>query len=601
MSGIVGFINKSKNKKEIIKEMSLEISHRGPHNEDYYIDQDIAIGYRYMALDYEYDKIIYNEDNRYLIVCDGEVNNYDELREKLKHHKFKTDNYLEVIIHGYEEWKEEIFKKIRGTYALAIWDNKEKELVIARDGFGSKPLYYYKDIDNFMFSSESKAFLKNPEYKKELNEEILAAYLCFNSIPTSETFLKNVYKLSPGTYIKYKNNDIIMKEFFKLEFNVQDKELSEYVKEIDNAVKDSVKVNSNGKRVGSFLSSGIDSSYLVSLLKPCDTFTISYSDLKYSEIKYAKDLTEKLGINSNEVIVSKEEYIKDFDKIMYYMDEPLANPSLPAIYLLTREASKKVDVVFSGEGADELFGGYNVYQEELSMLGYMKIPFFIRRTLSMIASIFPDARGFNFLYRRGLKMEDYNIGLGRVFRDKEAISLLNNKEQIRTKDVVKPIYDKYKNNTNLEKRQVIDYYYWLINDFSFAVDKTSAMFSMIGRTPYLDNKVLEVSMKLPQSAKISKTETKIALRMAAKKSIPNESYKKKKLGFPVPLREWLREEYLYEIVKEEFESLEAKKIFRQDKILKLLENHKNNKKDNYKKIWCIYSFLVWYKEYFVKR
>lgn len=603
MSGIVGFVNKSNNKDKIIKDILSSIHHRGPDNEDYTIIDDVALGYCHLKVSTEYSKIIYNEDKNLALCCDGEVNNYEELKKQLEEcgHIFKTNSPLEAIVHGYEKWQTKIFKKIRGTFALVIYDKKNNEFICARDGWGSKPLYYYIDDSNFMYSSESKAFLENPNFKKEFNEKILSAYLCFNSIPTEETFFKNVYKLAPGNCIIYKDNSITKEEFFKLEFQAKEKDFNKYVDSIETAVKDSIKVNSREPNIGSFLSSGIDSSFLVSVLKPKETFTISYDSQKYNEETYAKDLTDKLKINNNAVKVDLNNYITDFDKLMYYMDEPLANPSLPAIYLLTKEASKKVKIVFSGEGADELFGGYNSYQEELSMSWYMKIPFIIRRTLSFLVSFFPDVRGLNFIYRRGLKLSDYNIGLGRIFRDKEALSIINSKEQIKNKEIVKPIYEKYKNNSTLEQRQAIDYYFWLVNDFGFAVDRTCSMMSMVGRTPYLDTLVYNSARELPTSAKISKTNTKIALRKAAERNIPNDSYKKKKLGFPVPLREWLKEETLYDKVKETFLSEESKKFFNQKKILKLLEDHKNNKKDNYKKIWTIYSFLIWYREYFIKR
>ena len=289
---------------------------------------------------------------------------------------------------------------------------------------------------------------------------------------------------------------------------------------------------------------------------------------------------------------------KEFPNIMYHMDEPLADPSAIALYFVAEIASKDVKVVMSGEGADEFFGGYGTYREDIEQLWYMKIPYFIRHAAAKVANIIPDARGFNFVWRRGQELKDYNIGLGRVMRDKEAQSLVKCQNQINTKDIVAPFYETYKNQSNTVQRQAIDFYFWLVRDFLHAVDRNTMMFGLEARTPFLDQKVYEVARKLPVSAKINKETTKPALREAAKRVIPNESYKKKKLGFPVPLREWIREEGLYKEIKEKFNSDVAEKFFDVKKINKLLDNHYTGKKDSYKKVWTIYTFIVWYNQFF---
>jgi asparagine synthase (glutamine-hydrolysing) len=280
------------------------------------------------------------------------------------------------------------------------------------------------------------------------------------------------------------------------------------------------------------------------------------------------------------------------------MDEPLADPSIIALHSVSELASRHVKVITSGEGADELFGGYNTYQEEVNQSWYMKIPFPLRRLASMIAGIFPEVRGFNFIWRRGQKLENYNIGLGRIFRDEESMKIVKCKNQIHTRDIVKPFYEEYKNNSTMIQRQMIDYYFWLVRDFLHGVDRITKMFGIEGRTPFLDKEVYEVAKRLAPNTKVDKLTTKIALRKAAEKVIPNESYKKKKLGFPVPLREWVREEELYNEIKEKFNSKTAEKYFDIKRINKLLEDHKSGKKDCYKKVWTIYTFIVWYNEYF---
>lgn len=604
MCGITGFIStrSKKEKKAIIKQMNKRIEHRGPDAEGIYVDDEIALGHKRLSIiDLNTgNQPIYNEEKDIVIIFNGEIYNFQELRDKLKRkHKFKTNSDTEVLVHGYEEWGHNLTKKLRGMYAFAIWNSKEKELYMARDEWGIKPLYYYFNKDTLMFASEIKAFLDHPDFKKEFNDKILSAYLCFNSTPTEETFFKGVRRLKPGHQLIYKDGIVDIERFFKLEFNETEKDLDTIVGEIQEAMKDSVKYHQIADvEVGSFLSSGIDSSYLVSLAKPDKTYTVGSDNKKYDEISYAQDLANKLNIENKSKVISINEYIKNFPKIMYYMDEPISDPAAIALYFVSELASKDVKVVMSGEGADELFGGYNIYKEELDLGWYMRIPYFIRHFASNIASIFPDVRGLNFVYRRGQKLKDYNIGLGRVYRDKEAMRIVKCSNQIKTKDITAPYYEDYKDNSNVVQRQVIDFYFWLVNDFLHAVDRNTMMFSLEARTPFLDKKVYEVARQLPVSAKINKKNTKLALRLAAKKVIPNESYNKKKLGFPIPLREWMKEDLLYNEIKNKLQSDIANKFFDTKKVLKMLEQHRQGKKDTYKKVWNVYTFIIWYEQFF---
>lgn len=604
MCGIAGYIsNTKKPTKKILKAMTDRIAYRGPDAEGFFLDDRAALGHRRLSIiDLTTgNQPIYNETKDIAIVFNGEIYNYVELREELKKkkHVFTTSSDTEVLVHGYEEWGHELTKKLRGMFAFAIWNSKEKELYLARDGWGIKPLYYYENNNTLMFASEIKAFLDHPDFKKEFNEEILSAYLCFNSTPTEETFFKGVYRLEPGHQMIYKNGQKTIERFFKLEFEETEQDMDDIVKDISSAMVDSVKHHEIADvEVGSFLSSGIDSSYLVSVSRPDKTYTVGYDNPKYDEISYAEDLAKKLGITNKSKKITKEEYIEAFPTIMYHMDEPLADPSAIALYFVAQIASEDVKVVMSGEGADELFGGYNTYKEEIDQAWYMKIPYPIRRAASAIAGLLPEVRGFNFVYRRGRKLKDYNIGLGRIFRDEEAMKIVKCPNQIHTKDIVAPFYEEYQDNSNMVQRQVIDFYFWLVRDFLHAVDRNTMMFGLEARTPFLDKEVYEVARKLPTSAKINKETTKPALRAAAKEVIPNESYKKKKLGFPVPLREWIREDDLYKEIKEKFQSKEAEKFFDTKRIMKLLENHKSGKKDCYKKVWTIYTFLVWYDQFF---
>ncbi len=601
MCGIAGYVSDDKPSKQIIKSMTDKIAHRGPDGEGFYLDDNCALGHRRLAvLDLKTgSQPIYNKDKTKVIVYNGEVYNFKELKKELSEYKFTTKTDTEVILHGYEKWGKDVVKRLRGMFAIAIWDTEKKELFLARDSWGIKPLYYYQNNHTFMFASEIKAFLDHPLFHKKFNENILASYLCFNSSPTVETFFKGVFKVKPGYIVIHKEGITKEECFKKLIFKETEEELDVVTEKIKDAMKQSIKYHQIADvEIGSFLSSGIDSSYIVSLANINKTYTVGYDDPKYDEISYAKDLANKLGIENKSVKINEKEYLKALPDILYYMDEPLADPSGIALYFASKLASKDVKVVFSGEGADELFGGYNSYQEEISQKWYMRFPYIFRNMASKIASALPDVRGLNFLYRRGMNLKDYHIGLGRVFRDEEAIKLVKNKHQIKPMDIVAPFYEEYKDNSSMVQRQVIDYYFWLVNDFLHAVDRNTMMFGIEARTPYLDDTVFDVASKLSTSNKINKFQTKIALRNAAKDVIPTEAYKKKKLGFPVPLRKWMREDSLYNEIKTEFESDTAKKYFNKERIMKLLNDHKKGRKDCYKKVWTIYIFLLWYKRFF---
>ena len=605
MCGIVGYISKEKDKEKTIKKMADRIIHRGPDDCGYYIDEHVALGHRRLSIiDLKSGKQpMFNEDDTLVVVFNGEIYNYPELKEELKkhNHKFKTKSDTEVLLHGYEQWGKDLPKKLRGMFAFAIWDKKKETLFCARDYFGIKPFYYYQNGDTFLFASEIKSFLEHPDFDKQLNDSIVKAYLSFSFTPTNETFFKNVYRLEPGYSLTVKNGKITKDRFYTIEFSEHTKSYDEAVEEIASVMKDSVDHHMlSDVEVGSFLSSGIDSSYLVSLARPDKTYTVGYDIPRYNEIEYAKDLTDKLGISNTSKKITKEEYMEIIPKIMYHMDEPSADPAAIALYFVSNLASKDVKVVLSGEGADEFFGGYNIYRKDVDVGFYNKIPFFIRHFIAKIASHFKEGFGINFLIRRGMTLEESYIGVNRVFGENEIKKILKLKNQLSNQEITAPVYAEQKGKSDMIKMQAIDINFWLIKDILQKADRMTMANSLEGRVPFIDKEVFKVASALPIEQKVTKENTKVALRDAAKKVIPNESYKKKKLGFPVPLRNWMKEEDVYQEIKQTFESDYANKFFNQKYIVKLLDQHKNGKKDQYKKVWTIYCFLKWYDVFFIQ-
>ena len=606
MCGFVGFCDDSKNKKKIIRDMADIIKHRGPDSDGYYVDNNIALGFRRLSI-IDLDKgsqPIFNEDKDKVIVFNGEIYNYKEIREELKSkgHKFSTNTDTEVILHGYEEYKEDILNKLRGMFAFVIYDIKEKSLFGARDFYGIKPFYYYYDNENFLFGSEIKSFLGSPNFKKELNKDMLSQYLTFQCSIGEDTFFKNTYKLLPGHYFIYKDKELEVKKYYevKLEPN-DDKSLEEWVSGIREVIDNSVLAHKvSDVEVGSFLSSGVDSSLIAKLSSVDKTFTVGYDNKKYSEIDYAKEFSDKINVSNVSKKISKEEYFKEFSNVQYYMDEPLADASAVMLYFLSKTASKHVKVCLSGEGADEIFGGYNIYHEPYSVSWYNKIPYFIRKCIGILVYPFRNYTGFNFLYRRSKKIEDRYIGNAFIFEPNDAKKIVNFNYGNKTyKDFTKPYYDKVSDLDVVTKMQYIDFNFWLIYDILLKADKMSMANSLEVRVPYLDREVIEYASKLPSKYKIVGNETKYAFRKFAKEELADKVADKKKLGFPVPIREWLKEDDVYQEVKNIF--LESEYFFKPKKIIKLLDDHRAGKRDNSRKIWTIYTFLVWYQEYFIKR
>ncbi len=605
MCGFVGFVDKASNKKRIVKEMADIIIHRGPDSDGYYVGDDFAIGFRRLSI-IDLDggsQPIYNEDNTKLVVFNGEIYNYKEIKEKLvkRGHKFKTDADTEVLLHGYEEYGNDLLNKLRGMFAFVIYDIKDNSLFGARDFFGIKPLYYYLTDDEFMFGSEIKSFLGHPNFNKELNKEMLKQYLTFQYSPSEDTFFKNVYKLRPGHYFTYKDGKLDIQKYYEVNITTDNsKDLEAWKDIIRENLTESIEYHKvSDVEVGSFLSSGVDSSIVATLSNVDKTFTVGYDNKKYSEIDYAKELSDIIGVKNISKKISKEEYFKNFGLIQYHMDEPLADASAAALYFVANTASKHVKVALSGEGADEIFGGYNIYHEPYSVSWYNKVPFFIRRGIGAIVYPLRNHTGFNFLVRRSKKLEERYVGNAFIFEPGEANRILKEPNKHNFMELTKPYYDKIKDYGDVEKMQYIDFNFWLIGDILLKADKMSMANSLEVRVPFLDRVLVNNVIHMPSEYKIHGNETKYAFREVCKETLDKKWAAKKKLGFPVPIREWIKEDDVYDEIYKLFE--EAGEFFNTKRIIKLLTDHKDGKRDNSRKIWTIYSFLVWYQEYFVRR
>ena len=456
--------------------------------------------------------------------------------------------------------------------------------------------------DTFMFGSEIKAFLAHPDFKKELNETALENYLTFQYSPTNETFFKNVYKLPAAHCFKYKNGKLDVKRYWDINFNADEKpDMDEWVDRISDTFKNSVEAHKIADvEVGSFLSSGVDSSYVASVANVDKTFTVGFGeDEKYNEIGWAKEFSQYIGKENISKVISPEEYWGNIKRIQYHMDEPLADPSCIALYFVCNKASEYVKVVLSGEGADEIFGGYNVYKEPLGSHAYKSLPKFIRRGIGNVASHLPQKRGVNFLVRNGKDLEERFIGNAYMFTPKDRKKLLKIKTNAPDPTVITaPFYDKVKDKDQITKMQYLDLHLWMTGDILLKADKMSMANSLELRVPFLDKKIMELAEQIPWRYRVSTENTKLAMRQAALRAAPPKTANKKKLGFPVPIRVWLKEDKYYGILKDSFTSPAAEKFFNTDLLVKLLDEHREGKYDNSRKIWTVFIFLQWYAVYF---
>ena len=605
MCGFCGFTGDIADRENIIIGMMNKIIHRGPDSAGTHSDEDVTMGFRRLSIIGLEDgsQPMYNEDGSIVICFNGEIYNYQPIKEMLieKGHVFKSHADTEVLIHLYEEKGEEMLNDLRGMFAFAIYDMKNKKLFAARDFFGIKPFYYGVFNNHLLFGSEIKSFLAFPDFEKEVNTVALENYLTFQYSVLDETFFKGVYKLKPGHYLVYKDGKIDIKRYFQPKFEPEKAGLQDTIKKIEDVMLDSVKTHKiSDVEVGSFLSSGVDSSFVAATFKGDKTFTVGFDYEKYNEIGYAEKLSEKVGIDNYSKIISTDEYWDSLGKIQYHMDEPLADPSAVALYFVSKLASKHVKVALSGEGADEFFGGYNIYREPMDLQITKLIPKPLRKGIAAIMKALPFRfKGKNYLIRASMDLEDRFIGNAKMFSEKERERILKNPTgKYNHKEITKPYYDFTKGQDDVTRMQFIDLNLWMVGDILLKADKMSMANSLEVRVPFLDKEVFEVARHVQPDYRVNREATKYAFRMAAKDYLPEEVASKKKLGFPVPTRVWLKDEKYYNIVKTAFQSEAAKKYFNTDKIVKYLDDHKNGKADNSRKVWTIYMFLVWYNQFF---
>lgn len=607
MCGICGFTGEVIDRNETIHKMTEVITHRGPDSDGFFLDDRISMGFRRLSIiDLEAgSQPIYNEDKSLVLTFNGEIYNYRDLRKELIEagHKFYTETDSETLIHGFEEWGTDLLNKLRGMFGFAIYNKKDGSVFIARDFFGIKPMHYTLIDGELVYGSEIKSILCHPKFVKKFNTRALDTYLSFQYAVPPETFFEGVYCLLPGHYMWYRDGKVETTRYFEARFN-PDESLTEEqaVDEIEKVFENSVNAHKIADvEVGCFLSSGVDSSYVSTYFADQKTFTVGFDfGLKYNEISWAQRLSEKIGVEHHTKIIGSEEFWDAVPKVQYHMDQPLADPSCIALYFVSKLASEYVKVVLSGEGADELFGGYTVYNDPRVFKVYQTIvPYCVRRGIYKLVSKLPDIKGRDYLMRATHPLEERFIGNAFMYDMKEKQEILKDPSiATRPQDITKKFYDRVKGYDDVTKMQYLDINLWMVGDILLKADRMSMANSLELRVPFLDKEVFKVASKLPTRLRVNKHNTKYAMRKAAQRHMPEETAEKEKLGFPVPTRVWLRDEKYYNVVKDMFNSDISKKFFKPEQLIAWLDEHYSGKEDNSRKVWTIYVFLVWYKIYF---
>ncbi|MCI8425332.1 MAG: asparagine synthase (glutamine-hydrolyzing) [Adlercreutzia sp.] len=627
MCGFVGFVDEERgyDRLSVLQAMAAAIAHRGPDAEGLFDDGRCALGFRRLAIiDLEgANQPLLNEDGSLVLVFNGEIYNYRELRRRLtaSGHVFTTEGDGEVLVHGFEQWGTGLLGQLRGMFAFALYNRATGELFCARDAFGIKPLYYTAEGRRLLFGSEIKGLLPHPRFQRRLNEGRVATYLCMEYQPDDETLFEGVRKLPAGHWMRWRDGALECQRWFFPRFTDAGKaprgSLDRNAALIADTLRDSVATHAVADvEVGCFLSAGVDSSLVAheaARIMDGRTFTVGWGEEAYSELAAAADFAKATGLRNRQRVIDDRAFFASVPAVQYAMDEPLPNPSAVPLYHLCHMAAEDVKVVMSGEGADELFGGYPYYQECLAFEPYGAVPAPLRRAVARAASRLPEGthgrrflmRGAEPFARRYLRWE-YNFTFteasellhpdlgGSGFIDSPNNPLLPSWALER--DLVKEVLGNAADEVTA--MQTLDILLWMQQDILLKADKMSMAASLELRVPFLDREVFAIASRLPTGQRVSRRETKIALRAAAARTLPPRTAAMPKKGFLTPLATWLKRDRWAAELREVFHCETARRYFDAGRLDQLLADHQAGRAHNMKKLWSPYCFLLWHDQYF---
>ncbi|HZK23903.1 MAG TPA: asparagine synthase (glutamine-hydrolyzing) [Oscillospiraceae bacterium] len=604
MSGFIGLWNKTSSRLERdLDAVTAAMRHRGPDEADSLYLGSVALGSRrlkIMDLSARGRQPMLNEDGTLALIFDGKIYNYRELREGLllRGHVFRSDSDYEVVLHLYEEEGEACVTKLRGMFAFCLYDQRNKQLFGARDHFGIKPLYYTETADYFALASEAKAFTKLPAFRVQPNAAAIPHYLTFQYVPEPETMFAGVYKIPPAHSFKWREGKLSLTRYWQIAFAPQDRPLEELLEGTQAIMRESVRLHTQAEVPwGAFLSGGIDSTVIVALLRelgPVSTYSVGYEEEGYSELSDAAATARYLETNHHEYVIGAEEYWRNLPQLVWHFDDPVADPAGIALYYVARLASKDIKVALSGEGADELFGGYGIYKEpgDLKLAQHLPQPL-----LAAAAKLWPGfLPGKNFLRRAATPLENRFFGNACIFNEAEKQKILKQKRFAPATVITAPLYRQMAAFDDVTKMQYVDLHTWAVGDILVKADKMTMANSLELRVPFLDQQVFEYAAAIPSAYKIKGGMTKYVLRQAFAELLPPEVIKRPKRGFPVPTRVWLRGPLAKEVAELLNTPLLAQ-YFNRAYIRTLLAEHREGQADHSRKIWVLVILALWLQQF----
>ena len=552
-------------------------------------------------------------DGRYLLTFNGEIYNYIELREELIREfgaQFRTQGDGEVIVAGYHYWGEAVLERLRGMFAFVIWDREQRKAFGARDYYGIKPLHYLETPDGIYLASEKKALLPFAPSASAGDAGIdtaqLSHYLTLQYVPEPRTLHKGIHRIGSGeclTWSPTTGGGVQVRRWYQPMFRptpVDDPQ--RLYARIRETLRESVRLHMRADvPVGAFLSSGIDSTAVVALAREFNpnilTFTVGYDVPGYSEIDVAQESARHLGVTTIPTVIGPQDMMDALPRIVWHLDDPVADPALVPLYFVAKKAAEHVTVVLSGEGSDEFFGGYTIYREPLSLSPVQSLPDPMQRGLRAVSRLIPQGvKGKSFLERGTTPIEERYYGNARMFTEEEKQQLLRRYDpSVRYTDVTAPIYAEVRHLDDVTKMQYVDLYTWLRGDILVKADRISMAHSLEVRVPFLDREVFNVASTIPVELKLPprSNATKYALRQALREVVPPAIVNRPKLGFPTPTRVWLRGE-MYEWARHILATSGAGELLDLSYAMRLLDAHKRGEGDYSRKVWTVLIFCLWH-------
>lgn len=604
MCGFISVIDKTGGRPKLdINAVSETFKHRGPDDFDSLYVGPAALGFRRLKiidLSSRGRQPMFNEDGTLALVFNGEIYNYLPLRDELlrKGHVFRSESDSEVVLHLYEEEGETCVKRLRGMFAFCIYDGKRERLYGARDRFGIKPLFYTETQEMFALASEAKAFLSLPSFEARVNVGAIPHYVTFQYVPEPETMFANVYKIPPAHTFVWEQGKLTLTRYWQAAFNPQDRPFEEFVEGTQNVMREAVRLHTQADVPwGAFLSGGIDSTVIVGLLReigPVSTFSVGYEEEGYSELTDAADTARFLGTDHEEYVIGPQEYWRNLPGLVWHFDDPVADPAGIALYYVARMARKKITVTLSGEGADEVFGGYGIYKEPLDLRPVSRLP---RPLVSAAHKLWPGfLPGKNYLRRASTPLAKRYFGNALIFSEEEKTKLLKQRNYLPATSITAPLFAQAKDYDDVTKMQYIDLHTWMVGDILVKADKMTMANSLELRVPFLDHHVFEFAATIPLQYKIKGGLTKYVLRQAFTDVVPPAAVRRPKRGFPVPTRVWLRGPLAKEVA-DLVNDPALSPYFNRAYIRTLLADHRDGMADNSRKIWTLVIFTLWMQQF----